>query len=249
MLKAWFSFCVLAAMTLNSVAVFAAGWGDVQGTITFIGEAPENKPVIGVPAGGVCGAKGPIIDESLMVDPKSKGIKNCIIYIKTTPKEINPELLNPAEQEVKFDNNNCVFEPHVLVVQTSQAVRAINSDNCVHNIRTSPFNDKNIAVNPILAPNDKVGVAIKFNATERFPFPVECNMHSWMKAYWLVVDHPYAIVSDKDGKFAIPKLPEGQHTFMIWHERSGVVDRKGHIVTVVNGKVSEMKIEIPAAKF
>jgi plastocyanin len=250
MFKTCFSLCVLIVISSNAAAVQAQSWGDLQGTILFDGAAPKQATTN--TAGKdptVCAAQTPILDESLVVNPQNMGIKNCIVFLKTTPTTVHPDLKIPAEKEIKFDNVNCVFEPHVLVVQTNQAVRGINSDGCAHNIRTAPFSDKNKAENPILSPNDKVGYAFKFAAAERFPTPVECNIHGWMKAYWHVVDHPYAAVTDAEGKFSIPKLPAGEHTFMVWQEKSGLTSRGGEKVTIVAGKMSELKVTIPAAKF
>ena len=48
---------------------------------------------------------------------------------------------------------------------------------------------------------------------------VNCNVHSWMGAYIWSFDHPYAAVTDKDGKFEITGLPPGKFEVVVWHER------------------------------
>jgi hypothetical protein len=42
-----------------------------------------------------------------------------------------------------------------------------------------------------------------------------------MRGWLLIVDHPYAAVTDEDGRFEIPQLPAGEHRFRLWHERPG----------------------------
>ena len=48
--------------------------------------------------------------------------------------------------------------------------------------------------------------------------PVVCNIHPWMKAYILSLDHPYMAVTGEDGTFEIKNMPAGQHEFQFWHE-------------------------------
>ena len=61
--------------------------------------------------------------------------------------------------------------------------------------------------------------------------------------YWLIVDHPYAALTDKDGWFSIDNLPVGEHQFKIWHERVGYVESK-YKVTVSAGD----PIDLPVIK-
>ena len=61
---------------------------------------------------------------------------------------------------------------------------------------------------------------------EFLPMQVKCDIHAWMKAYWLVLDHPYMAITDKNGKFNIEKIPEGEHEFIVWHERIGYLDTR-----------------------
>ena len=63
----------------------------------------------------------------------------------------------------------------------------------------------------------------------------------------MVVDHPYAAVTDKEGKFTIPNLPVGEHEFRVWHERSGYLDRK-YAVKVTKGDVALKPLEVSVDK-
>ena len=83
-----------------------------------------------------------------------------------------------------------------------------------------------------------------------------------MTAYVLILDHPYAVVSDKDGKFKIEKLPVGELEFRYWHERAGyliktvkIVDGKEKFentvkIKIENGKTKDLGvIKLKADKF
>jgi hypothetical protein len=52
---------------------------------------------------------------------------------------------------------------------------------------------------------------------------MECSIHGWMHGFLLVRDSPYMAVSDASGKLTMSKLPAGNWTFRIWHERRGHV--------------------------
>ena len=100
-----------------------------------------------------------------------------------------------------------------------------SDDNCAHN--THSFPQRNNTENFVVQANDRKGIAIKMKLAETAPIDVKCDIHSWMSAKWLVVDHPYAAVTDADGKFKIEKLPIGQHKFRVWHERpAGFIERE-----------------------
>jgi hypothetical protein len=108
---------------------------------------------------------------------------------------------------------------------------------------------KNQGVNFNLTANDQTGVEVKNPFPERLPIEVQCNIHSWMSARWLILDHPYGAVSGKDGKFTIADLPAGEHEFILWQERMGYVERK-YKVKVVGGKTTDLgTIKVAAERF
>jgi hypothetical protein len=139
-----------------------------------------------------------------------------------------------------------MFTPHAMVVLGGQTVEVISSDSVAHNTHTYPL--KNQAINVLVAADTSVGkgLAVDYKISESLPLKVACDFHPWMQAYWMVVDHPYAAVTDKDGKFSIPNLPVGDHEFRVWHERKGYLDRK-YAVKVQKGdnalKTMEIKID------
>jgi hypothetical protein len=57
--------------------------------------------------------------------------------------------------------------------------------------------------------------------SEKAPAPVACNIHTFMKGYLVIKDHPYVTMTDPDGTFIIRSIPVGTWTFRAWHERSG----------------------------
>ena len=68
-------------------------------------------------------------------------------------------------------------------------------------------------------------------------------IHVWMGAYILIVDHPYAAVTGKDGRFEIRNLPVGNHEFRIWHEAVGYLEKK-YVVTIKEGENPQKPMKI-----
>ncbi len=159
----------------------------------------------------------------------------------------------PAAAKVTLDQVNCKFVPHVLVVQTSQLVNVISSDAVAHNTRGTPL--KNPGFNFIVAPKDSKGTEQPMKLGERLPVQIGCDIHPWMRGYWVVVDHPYATVTDKDGNFEIKDLPAGDHEFKVWHENPGYLykdkkdPKKGLLAKIIDGETTEVpdiKVEFSA---
>lgn len=225
-------------------------YGTIVGQFVIEGEIPQLNPLVVAGAVGgndaaICAAAN-IPDDSLVVDPQSKGIANVFVYLPKAD-QVHPDLAESKKKEVDFDQKGCRFIPHALFVRTDQVVLVKSSDNCAHNTRTVPI--KNQQQNYSLTANDRIGVPFKNRLPERLPIEIQCNIHPWMKARWLVLDHPYGAISDDAGRFKISDLPAGDHELVLWQERIGYINRKFK-VTVVAGKTIDVgTIAVPAAKF
>jgi hypothetical protein len=252
--------CVLALAGLCGLFVTAsahAQWGTLKGQIVLDGEVPEVKLLVkkgdaAAKDAAVCAAQD-VPDESLAVDKDSKGIANVAVWLVAKKGlKVHPNLEVPANANVTFDQVGCRFIPHVMVVHTSQTVQVVSGDAIAHNTRGTPL--KNQGFNFIVAPNARKGTPQTMKLAERLPVQIGCDIHTWMRAYWVVLDHPYAAVTDKDGKFEIKDLPAGDHEFKVWHERPGYVykdkkdPKKGLIVTIKDGETTEVPvIKVPLA--
>src|SRR5262249_26974995 len=147
------------------------------------GKAPKDPEV--------CAKDEPIKSERLIVDDATKGVKNVLVYIPK-PTAVNPDSKAAASKaEVIFDQERCTFIPHVLDTMTGSTITLNNSDPVNHNIDSKL---KNNPTNPNVPPN--VSQPFVTQGAERFPGEVICDIHNWMKAYWMVLDSPYFAVTD-----------------------------------------------------
>ena len=245
-------FCVqmLNPGLVQPLGAADAKYGTLTGQFVLDGAVPSLKALVtkGDPAvrdAAICSADT-VPDDSLVVNPTSKGIANIFVYIKKA-KDVHPSLKTPASPTVDFDQKGCRFFPHALFVRTNQTVKVLSDDAIAHNTHTFPL--RNQAANTAIKPKERVGVPYSNPITESLPMEVKCDFHPWMKAYWLVLDHPYAAVTDKDGKFTIENLPAGEHEFVVWQEKSGYVERKLK-VDVKGGSTTNLgAVKVPVAKF
>ncbi len=222
-----------------------SSWGSVSGQFVYDGAVPAKKAVPAARVPQNCEA-GKRLNNELVINPDNKGVQNVFMYMRRA-KKIHPDLITSKEKTVVFDQKGCTFIPHALIVRNDQVVNVKSGDPVAHNTHTFPI--KNKAVNFILAPNDRKGVDVANVIPEILPMQVKCDIHPWMSAYWLVVDHPYAVVSDQDGKFTMKNLPEGENEFRIWHEKVGYVERK-MTVDIKGGKTIDLgQIKISPEKF
>lgn len=170
------------------------------------------------------------------------GVRNVFVYLKSAPKGAEVPPL-PTDRLV-FDQKICRFIPHCMVVAVGQPVAVLNADAAPHNTHTYPV--KNDPVNQVVIGGEREGkLEIRYSRAESVPLQVKCDYHTWMVAYHLPVDHPFAAVTDENGNFEIPNLPAGKHEFIVWHEAVGYVERKLS-VTVKPDAADEQVIEFPA---
>ena len=233
-----------------------AGHGSVSGQFLLDGAIPKAKILVkkcdpAAKDGAVCAA-GDLASDSLVVDPKTKGIQHIFVYIRKVDKtKIHPKLKSSAKPEVVFDQKGCRFTPHTLLVRTDQSVVVKSADNCAHNTHTYPVRNK--ADNFIINANNRTGLKFKYPVAEFLPTTVKCDIHPWMKAYWLVLDHPYMAVTDASGRFTVTGLPPGTYEFRCWHEMMGYVaagSKRGFSVTIKANQTTQLPAtKVPVAKF
>jgi hypothetical protein len=216
----------------GDAAATAAGYGNFLGSVTFEGTAPPLAPVIKAGAAGVkdpevCGVTD-IPNENLVVNPQNKGIANVVIYLDKKPASVKPELAAVPTEPVLFDQKGCRFLPHVVAVRVGQPLLVLSGDSVAHNTHTFP--GRNNVFNQTIPANERKGVPCPYSKPEAAPIRVQCDLHTWMKAYHFPVDHPYVAVTDADGKFRIEGLPAGKHVFKVWQEgakdSNKLLDRK-----------------------
>jgi hypothetical protein len=54
---------------------------------------------------------------------------------------------------------------------------------------------------------------------------LRCDIHEHMRGLILVVDTPYFIVTDTEGRYRLVGLPAGRHTLKVWLDSRTILER------------------------
>jgi hypothetical protein len=196
------------------------------------GKAPKDP--------NVCAKDEPVSSRELVVDPVSKGVAHGFVYL-VRPSGSNPAAVKDLlarNPKVEMDQKNCEFVPYVQAIHQDQILVIKSSDAVSHNVRFAAL--ANHPLNQILAPQGQLEVKL---TAERRPIVVACDVHSWMKAYLMVFDHPFFAVTGSDGSFEIKGVPGGSQNLVLWQEKVGYVNpekAKGTPVLVRAGEVCDI---------
>ncbi len=229
----------------EAAAVPSGEPGALRGKITVAGTFDGLPPLIrkgdkSAKDAEVCAADD-VPNEDLVVGPGG-GIRDVFVFMDKVPRQFQ----SPApEDPAVFDQKVCRFLPHAMVVRVGQPVQIWNSDAAAHNTHTKP--KVNSEFNSVVKAEDQSGsVTFAYRKPEKEPIPVVCDFHSWMKAWHLPVDHPYAVVTNDSGEFEISGLPPGKYRFKVFH--SGKYLERKVEVTIKSGAATELNLSYGADK-
>jgi plastocyanin len=224
-------------------------WATVKGQVVY----PADKPVpkrAALPAPAACPNCPPILDEAVVVNPKNRGVKNVVVWLrpddatdpkaKFAPGQIHPGDAKRKPAEAVIDQPCCMFEPRVLAARAGDALVVKNPAAVAHNFFWVSANNGEHNVNVPLNGQWKLPNPL---AAEPSPVHYKCTIHPWMAGYVRVFDHPYYAVTDDDGKFEIKDAPAGKFRIVYWHEsgvRGGAKGRFGEPIQIA-GPTLEMK--------
>lgn len=247
-MKSWYGLSAVMLSLMGSWSFAADGWGDLKGRIVVDGEVPAAAPLTVDKDVAVCG-KMQLFDESLQVG-EGGGLKNVVVCLlqtranRQTPA-VNPMYADLASTVPVLDNVACRFEPHVVVMTTGQKLLVKNSDAVGHNANIQSLKN---AANPNIPPGGEIELAMK--EADTAPVKVVCGSHPWMQSILLVRDEPYFAISGETGEFEIKGLPDGEWTFVFWHERGGRTKEGGYLTGLtqdgkaLGGRLGEVKVTI-----
>jgi hypothetical protein len=238
---------------LTGLSAGAADWATVKGQVTFPAnkDIPKREPLNVTQDKDHCLSKGQILDESIVVDPKTRGVKNVVVWLRPDDKsptakfskdQIHPDGVKPKSVEHVITQPCCMFTERVTAARVGDTIVVKNPAPVPHNFfwssanngeenKTIPKNEEYKLPNPLVA--------------EGPPIQYKCTIHGWMTGYVRIFDHPYFAVTDAEGKFEIKNAPVGKYRIVYWHEngfKGGAQGRFGEEIEI-KGPTTEVKTE------
>jgi hypothetical protein len=242
-----------AALALVSVANADDKWVTIKGQVLFPAdkEVPKREPLNVTQDKDHCLSKGQILDESVIVNPKNRGVKNVVVWLrpddedakaKFAPEQIHPDDAKRKPAEVVIDQPCCMFVDRVTTARPGDKLVVKNSAPVAHNFFWSSGN--NGEYNVTVPKMEKWTLPEPIKA-ESPPIQYKCTIHGWMTGYVRVFEHPYYAVTDADGKFEIKNAPAGKFKIVYWHENGYKGGAKGRFGEEIDLKapVTEVKTE------
>lgn len=144
-----------------------------------------------------------------------KPVAGAVVMIDTPRKPAGTVRFDYAYEMAQ---RNIAFAPHILIVPVGATVTFPNRDKVRHHVysfsRARKFDLKLYGkdeTRSILF--DKAGVVA-----------LGCNIHDAMSGFILVVDTPYAVQTDANGRATISGVPAGAASVRIWHPSIRTLD-------------------------
>ncbi len=182
---------------------------DLAGQVRWEGPLPDtvwlacekNQEFAGV------SPEDPRIDsERLVVDPETRGVRGCVVWLEGVEEVPEREEARP---ELVF--RRCRIEPRVLTVTAGTRVKIDNDDPLLH------------VLVAYLGTEKAFGTGLVARTRYRLVVPgvyeLRCNAgHPWESASIHVFEHPFHTVTDRAGRFVLEDVPDGVYRLHVWHE-------------------------------
>jgi plastocyanin len=200
----------------------------IKGTVQYVGGPVEAKKLPVTVDQFVCGKDKDA--EDLALSPQ-RGVRNAVVSLASPPASARWEF---STAPVFLDQKQCVFTPRVILVPAGGTVEFLNSDRLLHNIHSTGKS------NPVFNRTQPKGRTIPITFTKPEIVRIGCDLHGWMRAWVVVMEHPFHAVTGSAGEFTVNNVPPGKYTLNVWHETLGTVTKD---VTVADTDVTTV-IEI-----
>jgi plastocyanin len=219
------------ALVAGPASPRAAAAGTIKGTVVLKGAAPELKKLAVTIDQYVCGKeKNP---EDLVLSPQG-GIRSAVVWLDKPPPAAGGEAMPST---TSMDQKECMFAPRVVVVPAGGKIDFLNSDRLLHNLHATP------TANPPFNRTQPKGRTITIAFSHPEIIRVTCDLHSWMRGWVVVAEHPFYALTNGAGEFELRGLPAGRYTLKIWQERLGTISKD---VVVGDQDPTAVTVEMPA---
>jgi hypothetical protein len=218
---------VFAALVIFTSVVAGAenGGGVISGTVRLVGPVPSIPTVLPQADFDVCGSEVRRM-QSLSLGA-SQTVREVIVYLAGYAQG---GAGNGTNNTVILDQRNCEFVPRIQIARSGAPLILRNSDAVLHVVRIDSMSGTNGQRTLLKAATPYAGYEKTYQlANFREPTLLQvtsANGHEWMTAYIAVLPHPWAALTDENGRFTLRNVPAGTHKIYAWHEVLGTLTRE-----------------------
>ena len=223
-----------AALFLLFLSSTLALAGNIKGAVTYTG-TPAKPRAIDMSEEPACAKMhaSPVQGETVVTGP-NHALANVVVYISSGA----PDEGQVPQQTITYEQKGCQYVPHVVTMHIGQALKIVNNDPTSHNVH--PVAKVNREWNKSQPPGAPP-IVEKYEKEEFIP--VKCNVHPWMRGYFVVLKTSHSDVTKESGAFQLPNLPPGKYTLTAWHESYGTQTAE---VTVTRTETKEVNFVFKA---
>lgn len=199
------------------------GSGAIIGTVRLTGRPPSIPIVYAEQDMDVCGPQSR--PSQCLVLGTNQTVQGAVVYLGVAASNGKPS----TNETAFLDQRDCEFVPRIQIARSGAVLILKNSDPLLHVVRIDSMSGTN-------GPTPILNVATPYAGFEKsyslagFKEPtllkaVCGNGHNWMAAYIAVMPHPWAALTDNEGKFILRGVPAGNHKLYVWQEALGTLAR------------------------
>lgn len=191
---------------------------------------------------GTLAAQGPAVTGQVTIQERpgetTEDLGNVVVFLESRhvagPRTRPP---TPATAVIALDKRQ--FSPRVRVITEGSTVEFPNQDPFSHNVFSKTSGGFDTGVYGRNKTRDQTFL-------EPGVYPLYCNVHPRMTAFVIALKTPHFAQAGADGRFVLDKVPPGEYTLSVWHDRASMVTRD---VTVPPAGLGNLKLEMDARSY
>ena len=216
----------LTIVVVSACSLLAAdNGGTITGTVRLKGKPPAIPMVDSELDLDVCGGGARPVRELLL--GSNQAVRNVIVYLDGPPQNGAFDATNTGAM---LDQHDCEFAPRIQLTRSGAPLLLKSSDPVLHVVRIDSMSGTNAARTLLTVATPYAGYAKTYRlANFREPTLLRvtsANNYDWMAAYIAVIPHPWAALTDEDGRFTLRSVPAGPHKIYAWHEVLGTLTQE-----------------------